>query len=179
MKNKLEKKYCFECGYHLSYVVPVDDVLPRYLCQRCGYVHYVNPKIITGVLPVWENKILLCKRGIEPRKHKWTLPAGFMELNETPEEGALREAQEEAFIDCDISHLHCVYSSKMYSQVYLIYLARLKQSTYKLTSESVEIALLSKVDVLKKDIAFKSVEFAIQSYDDACWRDRRVHCYSI
>ena len=84
-------KYCSECASQLIVRIPEGDNLPRHVCNECGTIHYQNPKIVTGCIPEWEGKILLCKRAIEPRHGTWTLPAGLMENNETVQEGALRE----------------------------------------------------------------------------------------
>ena len=92
-------KYCTQCGSKVEYNTPIHDTRVRAVCVECQYVHYENPNIIAGVLPVYKDEILLCKRSIEPKKGMWTIPSGFLELNETVEEGALREAKEEAGID--------------------------------------------------------------------------------
>ena len=88
--------FCSHCGERVVFVIPEGDDRPRYVCHNCGAIHYQNPKVVTGCIPEWENKVLLCKRAIEPRYGFWTLPAGFMENRETTHEGAAREALEEA-----------------------------------------------------------------------------------
>ncbi|PTM38465.1 NUDIX domain-containing protein [Leptospira borgpetersenii serovar Javanica] len=104
-------KYCSSCGSSVVYKIPEGDNRSRYVCDNCGTIHYQNPKIVVGSIPVWENRILLCKRAIEPRKGYWTLPAGFLENRETVEEGAVRETQEEANAEIRIVGLHLQYSS--------------------------------------------------------------------
>ena len=109
----------------MEFAIPPGDSLPRHICSGCGTVHYSNPKIIVGALPIWEGKILLCKRAIEPRLGKWTLPCGFMENAETAEEGAIRETVEEAKANIKITNLQSVYSIPQINQVYLVFLAEL------------------------------------------------------
>ena len=89
-------KFCSECGKPVIHRVPEGDNLPRHICEHCDVIHYQNPKLVVGCLPVWNEQVLLCKRAIEPRRGLWTLPAGFMENNETTAEAALRETLEEA-----------------------------------------------------------------------------------
>ncbi len=89
-------KYCGYCGEKVVYRIPDGDNRPRYVCDACSTVHYQNPRVITGCVVTWDQKVLLCKRAIEPRKGKWTLPAGFLENGETMEQGAARETREEA-----------------------------------------------------------------------------------
>ena len=86
--------FCSHCGAPVSLKVPPGDNLPRHVCDQCGTIHYQNPKVVVGAIATWEDKILMCKRAIEPRYGKWTLPAGFMENNETTGEAALREVCE-------------------------------------------------------------------------------------
>src|SRR5881392_2300577 len=97
--------YCSNCGTRVVLKVPEGDHLPRHVCEQCGTIHYQNPKIVVGSVPTWEGKILICKRGIEPRLGFWTICAGFMENDETLEAGAAREALEEARIDVEVGSL--------------------------------------------------------------------------
>ncbi|MEW8397633.1 MAG: NUDIX hydrolase, partial [Candidatus Thiodiazotropha sp.] len=89
-------KYCSHCGAEVGVKVPEGDNRPRYVCDSCSTVHYQNPKIVVGCIPVWEQQILLCRRAIEPRYGLWTVPAGFMENGETSQQGAARVTLEEA-----------------------------------------------------------------------------------
>ena len=89
-------KFCSTCGASVALKIPEGDSLPRYVCDACHAIHYQNPRMIVGCVPVWEDKILLCKRAIEPRHGLWTVPAGFMENGETLDAGAARETLEEA-----------------------------------------------------------------------------------
>ncbi len=97
--------FCSNCGQKISFGKVPDDELERFYCDSCNIVHYQNPKVIVGTLPRWENKILLCKRAIEPRKNLWTLPAGFLENGERIEDGAIRETTEEANAEIEIVQL--------------------------------------------------------------------------
>ena len=101
-------KFCSQCGANVELRIPDGDNLPRYVCNQCHTIHYQNPKIVTGCIPEWENQILLCKRAIEPRRGLWTLPAGFMENNETTAEAALRETLEEANAEAEIIDLYAL-----------------------------------------------------------------------
>ena len=89
-------KFCSECGNKTQQEIPDLDDRLRDVCTVCGVIHYQNPKVIVGALPTWKGKVLLCRRAIEPRYGKWTLPAGFMENGETTEQGARRETMEES-----------------------------------------------------------------------------------
>ena len=113
--------YCIKCGHIMDSKVPEMDTHPRLVCNNCGYIHYVNPTPVVGVLPIYNNQILLCKRNIEPRKNLWTLPAGFMEVDETVEQGALRELQEEAGVTAEIIRLHSVFSITHVNQIYIMF----------------------------------------------------------
>src|SRR5574339_111393 len=103
-------RYCKACGSPTEYRVPADDNRERAVCTACGTIHYENPLNVVGTVPVWGDKVLLCKRNIEPRWGKWTLPAGFMELGETTEEGAIRETREEAGAQFEMEDLFTVMS---------------------------------------------------------------------
>lgn len=134
------------------------------VCLNCGTIHYINPRLIVGCITVVDDKILLCRRAIDPCSGKWNLPAGFMELNETAEEGARRETLEEASADVRIERLHCIYSIPHVNQVYLIFLANLKNGNYKPGLESLEVKLFDESDLPWDDLAFTSNVFALQKY---------------
>jgi len=141
--------------------VPEDDNLPRDICDHCDFIDYKNPKIVVGSVVRHEGKILLCRRSIEPRKGYWTIPAGYMELNETPEDGAKREAMEEANADLNLSSLLAVYSVPRLSQVQLIYRARLNSPDFSAGPESLEVELFTWADIPWDDIAFPTVHWAL------------------
>ncbi|MCZ8237691.1 MAG: NUDIX hydrolase [Leptospiraceae bacterium] len=163
-------KYCSLCGSdQLNFLIPPGDSLPRHICKSCGEIHYSNPKIIVGALPVWEDKILLCKRAIEPRYGKWTLPCGYMENAETVEEGAIRETAEEAKANIKIISLQSVYSIPHINQIYMIFLADLVDLNFSPGEESLEVELYNEEDIPWKEIAFSAVQFSLETF----LRDRR------
>ncbi len=144
--------------------VPSGDSMERDVCATCGFVDYKNPKIVVGSVVAWGEKILLCKRAIEPRIGYWTLPAGYLELNETAEQGAAREAQEEALADIEIERLLAVYSIPRISQVQLMFRARLKSAEIGAGPESQEVRLYDWDDIPWPDLAFPSVGWALRHY---------------
>lgn len=143
---------------------PDGDTHPRDVCKDCGFIHYENPKIITGVLPIWEGKLLLCKRAINPRKNYWTFPCGYLENGETIEEGALREADEEAGISVKLDQLLTVYSVPHVHQVHLFFLGHMSSSNVTIGPETLETKFVSLHDVNDSELAFSSVKFAISAY---------------
>ncbi|EAR62935.1 NUDIX hydrolase [Neptuniibacter caesariensis] len=157
-------KFCSNCAGPLDLTIPAGDNLPRHVCSQCGMIHYQNPKIVTGCLPVFEDKVLLCKRAIEPRKGYWTLPAGFMENGESTEEGALRETFEEANAKVEISHLYTQTSIVHVNQVQLIYLATMPVAEYSASAESLEVRLFSEKDIPWEELAFTTIRNALTYY---------------
>ena len=109
-------KYCSECGSATENRIPPEDNRPRAICTRCSRIHYVNPKVVVGSMSTWENKILLCKRAIDPRKGFWTLPAGFMEIGESTSEGAKRETVEESGADVELTIIFVLIVSELFSE---------------------------------------------------------------
>ena len=148
-----------------------DDHLERMVCDACGYVAYENPKIVVGSVVTWGNKILMCKRAILPRIGYWTLPAGYLELEETPIDGAMREAQEEACARIQIKDLLAVYAIPRISQVQLMYRAELLDPDISAGPESEEVALLNWSDIPWDDIAFPSVHWALGHHKAALGRN--------
>ncbi|MEM6913979.1 MAG: NUDIX hydrolase [Pseudomonadota bacterium] len=148
--------------------IPDDDDRERSVCDHCGYIAYVNPKIVTGsVATDDQGRILLCKRAIEPRRGYWTLPAGYMELNETSEQSACREAWEEARAELDLEQVLAVYSVPRISQVQIMYRARLKNpDTISAGPESEDVMLVSWEDIPWPDLAFPTVGWALRHYKD-------------
>ena len=144
--------------------IPPGDTRPRQVCDSCGFVHYVNPRMVVGALCLWEEKVLLCRRAIEPRLGFWTLPAGYLELGETTEEAARRESYEEARAEIEIDALLAIYALRHISQVQLIYLARLLNENVAPGPESAEVALFGWDELPRGDIAFPSVHWALDRY---------------
>lgn len=167
-------KFCSNCGASVRLGIPPDDNRERYLCDSCGSIHYQNPTIIAGCLPRWENKILMCKRAIVPRLGYWTTPAGYMENGESVEEGALRETLEEANAEVDIVRLSSVSSIPHINQVYMMYLADLKNLNFYPGEETSEIQLCREEEIDWKNIAFSAIDFALRSYFKNP-EDLRVH----
>ena len=144
--------------------VPVGDSRQRLVCPDCDYVAYENPKVVVGVVATWEDKLLLCKRAIEPRLGYWTLPAGFMEMGESPQEGAAREAWEEARAELEIIDLLAVYSLRHISQLQLFYRARLRSPEVSAGPESTEVGLFAFDSLPAMELAFPSVHWAIDHF---------------
>ncbi|WDI32888.1 NUDIX hydrolase [Hyphococcus flavus] len=144
--------------------VPPGDNMERSVCSECGFVDYQNPKIVVGSVTTWNDKILLCRRSIEPRSGFWTLPAGYLELHETPEVGAKREAQEEACASIEIDRVLAIYSIPRISQVQIIYRATLKQDEIAAGPESQEVKLFPWNEIPWTDLAFPSVDWALRHY---------------
>ncbi len=138
--------------------------LPRFHCTGCGFIAYQNPKIIVGCLPVWNKKVMLCRRGIEPRLGYWNLPGGFMENNETIEQGAMREMKEETGADVRILGLQTIFSVPQVDQLHLHFLAELVDLNYNLTLESTEIELFDEQSTPWHEIAFASTDYAVKAY---------------
>lgn len=144
--------------------VPEGDNRHRDVCTTCGFIHYVNPKIVTGSIVRHEGRILLCRRAIEPRVGFWTLPAGFMEVGETAEEAAIREAREEANATIVIDRLLAVYTITRIAQVQIMYLAHLERHDFSPGPESLEVMLAAWEDIPWDDLAFPSVRWALDQY---------------
>ena len=112
-------KYCSDCGTHIEYRVPPEDNRTRAICVKCSKIHYVNPKVVVGSMTTWQDKILLCKRAIEPRKGYWTLPAGFLEIGESTSQGAVRETIEESGADIELDGIFAVFDIPSFNQVHI------------------------------------------------------------
>ena len=150
-------KYCSSCGSLVVHRIPEGDSLPRAVCDACGTIHYQNPKVVVGCLPVYGDRILMCKRAIEPRYGLWTLPAGFMENGEGAGAGAAREALEEANARVEIEQLYTVYSIPHISQVYMMFLARLVDPDVSPGVESLEVKLVTEAEIPWDELAFAMV----------------------
>ena len=150
--------------------IPDGDSRERLVCPDCGFISYDNPKVVVGSVAVWEEKILLCRRAIPPRVGLWTLPAGYLELNETSEAGAAREAWEEARARIAIDGLLAVYNIPRISQVQLIYRARLESADVSAGEESLEVGLFEWDGIPWDEIAFPSVNWALGHYRESAGR---------
>ena len=160
-------KFCSTCGSgNLLTRIPDGDNVDRIVCSDCTTVHYQNPRIIVGCLPVWEEdgRVLLCKRAIEPRYGLWTLPAGFLENGETVEQGAMRETLEEANARVELGELYTMISLIHVHQVYMMYTARLSDLDFGPGSESLEVELFHEHEIPWEQIAFKTITRTLRIY---------------
>ena len=144
--------------------IPEGDNRERLVCPDCGFINYENPKIVVGAVCTWDEKVLLCRRAINPRRGFWTIPAGFMELNETAVVGAQREAKEEACADIDIDGLIGVYTIPRISQVQLIYRATVRDGKFDIGEETLELDLFKWDAIPWEEIAFPSVKWALDHW---------------
>jgi ADP-ribose pyrophosphatase YjhB (NUDIX family) len=156
--------FCSNCGTRVVLKVPEGDFLPRHVCENCGEIHYQNPKVVVGSVPEYQGRILLCKRGIEPRLGFWTIPAGFMENDETLEAGAAREALEEAVIDVEIGSLLLLANVTHARQVHVFFRSRMRTPQFSATHESLEVRLVDERDIPWGDLAFPSTEAALRHF---------------
>ena len=161
--------YCSDCGARVELRLPEGDTLPRHVCTSCGTIHYENPKMVVGCIPEWENRILLCRRAIEPRRGLWTVPAGFMENAETTAEGAQRETLEEANARVEILGLYALFNIPHINQVYMLFRARLLDLDFSAGAESLETRLFEENEIPWEEIAFITVRRTLRHYFD----DRR------
>jgi ADP-ribose pyrophosphatase YjhB (NUDIX family) len=165
--------YCSLCGARTEIKVPEGDSLPRSVCTECHTIHYQNPRIIAGTLPIWQDQVLLCKRAIAPREGYWTLPAGFLENSETVAEGAARETKEEANAQVTDLQLYTVFSLPHISQVYTFFRADLEGPEYSSGPESLEVELFYEQDIPWDQLAFPVITQTLQHY----FADRKADVY--
>ena len=162
-------KFCSNCGSPVTSKVPAGDTLPRYVCDACNTIHYQNPRMVVGCIPEWEDRILLCRRAIEPRYGLWTVPAGFMENGETTFQGAVRETLEEANARVEVGELYAVYNIPHINQVYMLFRARLLDMDFSAGAETLETRLFTEPDIPWEQLAFATVRNTLTHYFD----DRR------
>ena len=162
-------KHCRACGAEVRYQTPTDDNRDRATCTVCATIHYENPLNVVGTLPVWEDRVLLCRRNIEPRRGLWTLPAGFMELGETTAEGAVRETVEEAGARIELQELFTLLNVVRVGQVHLFYRARLLDTEFAPGPETIEAELFAEADIPWDEIAFRTTKKTLEHF----FADRR------
>jgi ADP-ribose pyrophosphatase YjhB (NUDIX family) len=162
-------KFCSNCGAPVTLGVPPGDTLPRHVCAACHTIHYQNPRMVVGCIAEWEDKVLLCRRAIEPRYGLWTVPAGYMENGETTFQGAIRETAEEANARVEIGPLYALYNIPHINQVYILFRARLLDPDVKAGAETLEVKLCAEHEIPWKGIAFASVRNTLTHY----YEDRR------
>ena len=162
--------YCGNCGSPVKQRIPTGDDRLRYICDNCHRVFYENPKVVVGCISEWEDKILLCRRAIEPRKGFWTVPAGFLEIGETLSEGAKRETLEEANAHVEILAPVTLLDITHAGQAYLIFRGRLLDTNFGPGDESLEVDLFSEEEIPWPEIAFTSITASLRFY----FQDRRT-----
>lgn len=159
-------KFCNKCGARVALRTPEGDHLPRYVCAACGTIHYENPRLVVGCVPEHAGRILLCRRAIEPRRGYWTIPAGFMENDETLQQAAARESREEALAEVEIGSLLAIVHVLHARQVHVFFRATLPTAGYGVGHESLEVELIDVPAIPWVDLAFPSTEFALRHYLD-------------
>ena len=171
--NRADMKFCSNCGAPVTLRVPPGDTLQRQVCDACNTIHYQNPRMVVGCIPEWEDRILLCRRGIEPRQGYWTVPAGYMENGETTFQGAVRETLEEANARVEIGPLYALYNIPHINQVYILFRARLLDLDVCSGAETLEVKLMAESEIPWDHIAFASVRNTLIHY----YTDRRTGHY--
>jgi ADP-ribose pyrophosphatase YjhB (NUDIX family) len=167
--------FCSNCGSPVESKIPAGDHLPRFVCSGCGAVHYKNPLLVLGCVPVWQSKILLCRRAIEPRLGYWTVPAGFMENGETLQGAAARECYEEAMAKVEIGSLLALASVTGANQVHVMFRARMLQDEFAPGPESLEVRLFSEAEIPWAELAFPSGEFTLRKFFEDRSANREHH----
>jgi ADP-ribose pyrophosphatase YjhB (NUDIX family) len=161
--------FCSACGHAIARRIPTGDSRERDCCDRCGAIHYVNPRLVVGTIPEWGERLLLCRRAIEPRYGLWTLPAGFMEVGETVAQGAVRETEEEAKAHIELGPLFSMIDVAAIEQVHVFYRARLLDEDFGPGTESLEVRLFREEEIPWDDLAFRTVATTLRLY----FEDRR------
>ncbi len=167
--------FCSDCGVAVIVQIPAGDNRPRHVCPSCATIHYQNPKIVAGCIAEWEGKILLCKRAIEPRHGLWTLPAGFMENNETTLEAALRETREEACAEVNIEGLYALFNLPHINQVYMMFRGSLAAMEFAPGEESLQVELYDEADIPWDELAFATIKHTLRFY----FEDRKSACFPL
>ena len=168
-------RVCSSCGAPVVWRIPAGDHVVRAVCDACDTIHYQNPKLVVGSLPIWEDKVLLCRRAIEPQHGKWTLPAGFMENGESVEEAAIRETLEEACARIELGPLFAMISVPYIHQVHVIYRAQLLDLDFAAGDESLEVRLFDEAEIPWSDIAFRTIRRSLKYF----FSDRQVGAFGI
>jgi len=157
-------KYCNQCGSKLIYRIPEGDDRARFVCEACQTIQYQNPKLVVGCISTWKDRVLLCRRSIEPQYGKWTIPAGYFEQGETVDAGAKRELHEEAGATVEFLEPYALYDLPFISQVYLIFIGPLKDKNFRSGYESLETLLFSEHEIPWDDLAFTVVRKVLRRY---------------
>ncbi len=165
--------YCSICGDRMEARIPDDDDHVRPVCCRCGHVHYENPKLVVGCIPVLGDRVLLCKRNIAPQKGKWTLPAGYLENGESVQDGAMRETLEETRSEVEIIAPYRMFNLVFVHQIYFMFRAKLLDENFGPTKESMAVRLFHEADIPWEDIAFESIRQTLKDF----YHDRPTQAY--
>jgi ADP-ribose pyrophosphatase YjhB (NUDIX family) len=165
--------FCSNCGDKIAFRVPPGDNLPRHVCDACGSIFYQNPRVVVGCVPEWEDRVLLCRRAIEPRHGKWTLPAGFMENGETTQQGAARETLEEACARVEVGSLYTLFNLPHINQVYVMFRGRLMDLDYAAGTESLEVRLFREEEIPWDELAFITIRETLKCY----YADRKAGAF--
>lgn len=156
--------FCSQCGGSMEKRIPQGDDHLRSVCRSCGFIHYLNPKVVVGTIPEYGDRILLCRRDIEPRRGKWTLPAGYLENGESVQAGAVRETFEETLATVEIIGPYRLFNIIHVHQIYMMFRAHLPVPQFGTTPESIEVKLFSEKDIPWDEIAFKVIEKTLAHY---------------
>ncbi len=168
-------KFCSQCGGPVMQRIPEGDDRPRFVCTDCQTIHYQNPRIVAGCVPVWGEQVLLCRRAIEPRRGYWTLPAGFMENGETMAQAAARETLEEACARVQQLSLYTLFDLPHISQVYVFFRAELADLDFAVGAESLEVKLFHERDIPWSELAFPTVGRTLECF----FADRVAQTYPV
>ncbi len=166
--------FCCRCGAEMEQKIPEGENRIRSVCPSCGFIHYINPLPVCGTLPVWKDRVLLCRRAIEPRKNFWTLPGGFLEKNEPTSAGALRETMEEAGIRVKLRQLYSVMDVPFASHIHIYYLADMLSPEANPGPESLECRLFAEEEIPWDEIAFGTAAETLKCF----FRDRKAGRFS-
>ena len=156
-------KFCSKCGGSIKFETPKDDNQPRFICSQCYFIHYENPRIVVGSVPIYKDQVLLCLRAIEPRSNYWTLPAGFLENKEGLKDGAAREAEEEALIKPIIGSLIAVVDVIHAHQVHVFFRAHLENLKFGSGKESLDVRMFKLSEIPWEQMAFKTGKIALKA----------------
>mgnify|MGYP000117160759 CR=1 FL=1 len=168
-------KFCSQCGGDIEHKIPKDDNRHRFICVNCDIIHYQNPNIVAGTVPVYEDQVLLCRRAIEPRHGYWTLPAGFMENKETTTEAAIRETWEEAEAKVNIDALYTVINVPQIDQVHMFFRATMVDGKFGAGPESLETKLFKEHEIPWDELAFPTVKKTLQLF----FEDRKKNQFDV
>jgi len=169
----MDIKFCTACGSSTLLKTPPEDDHIRAVCSNCGLIHYNNPKMVVGCIPEWQGKILLCKRNIEPRIGKWTLPAGYLENGESVQAGAVRETREEALAEVRIITPYRLFNITFVDQIYFMFRAVMTSDRFGPTCESSDVRLFEEKDIPWDRIAFEVIRQTLEHY----FKDRKKRRY--